>query len=279
MLEEATSQSLCDFDSYIEVTFDPVYHHKQFFAKMPWHITCHKEHQSVLFTLSQIKKQNGPCIARHHDGRLIYTQLVNDVGGWPDMSKDQLWHRLAGAPPLRSAKFDCHSQGELARLRSLDQHKALAQLTFNFLCTSNGVLRVGMQRPAEEVEHTRDEYWLIICHTIEPMGFSTWKIDGEASNVDPPHIMFDDVPEKVTLIKAVFRSHQLSEQQYLEEGPLDKFGPERQARFDFAYKGNVDMDAWKEKGSERSRMAALAHHIFSSVPLRLAFLKECGMDQ
>lgn len=54
------------------------------------------------------------------------------------MTKDQLWHRLTGAPDLYSADMTYYSRCGL--LPASDELRYFAKQTFAFLCTTQGLL-------------------------------------------------------------------------------------------------------------------------------------------
>ena len=71
--------------------------------------------------------------------------------------------------------------------------------------------------------------------------------------VDPPNIKFSDAPGIVTMVKIDYEGQQPSEQLNLNiGGPRENFAPDRPMILDFAYNGNVDINAWATKQWRRA---------------------------
>ena len=77
------------------------------------------------------------------------------------------------------------------------------------------------------------------CMVPTVMDLAYWEIDGEKCDVDPPKLSFDDIPEELSSIQARFFS---SNPGGVEGHAI--FYPDSQVVCDFAYKGNVNIDAW-----------------------------------
>ena len=218
LLENATSQGLCleGTRSYLCIVFK---------AQKHWIITSQKHKQSVRFSLRR---------------------TFDDTAGWAGMTKDQLWHRLTGAPELAFAKMTCCSRPN----PTSDQLKSLAQQTFDLLCTTKGLQKIYIQG-----------HKLLIWHAADLATMPYWEIDGVRCIADPPTIRFDDMPEGVTGVQAHLISRTPIGQFGSEPGFPDSImvssdyevgsftGPDATFLPDsevhgFAYKGNVDIDGW-----------------------------------
>ena len=199
------------------------------------------------------------CLAQQQSGHFHLEQISNESHGitdgprWSSMTKDQLWHRLTGAPDLASAELSCNSHPQL--LPGSNGLEAFAQQTFDLLCITQGLLLIFMEG-LEDAEEEGDEG----CHTINithagdpkpsPGDVLHWEIDDETCIVDPPKFVFDDMPEEVTAIRAQFYSYNPSMSQLMDTHGFACFYPESQVLLDFAYKGNVDIDAWAKMQHE-----------------------------
>ena len=268
VLEAATLEGLCDPDSQISLFVEAEG------CYLPWYITCKIVQQSTVFSLSTVKQETVSYVARHPDGRLLNKCKPRvPITGWLGMTKEQLWHRLTGAPNLASAKIDCVARCQ-PQTTSNDL-RAFAQQAFDLLCITKGVLTIMMDFSHPELEDepvpvnedgeelTEDFHCLSLWHTIEPGRPSIWQIDGERCLVDPPNIRFSDAPGVVTMVKLDFECPQPSRQSNLNfGGPRRNFSPDRQMIRDFAYTGNVDIDAWATKQWER----AIAHYLEDFIP-------------
>ena len=235
------------------------------------YITCKKHQQSTVFSLSKIKQKTVSYVARHPDGTLLRKHEPEvPITGWLGMTKEQLWHRLTGAPNLASAQFDCiaHCQPQT----NSNDLRAFAKQAFDLLCTTKGLMTIIMDFPDPESEDetvpdnadaedsskslnsdsdselTEDFHCLSIWHFIEPGYPPIWQVDGERCLVDPPKIKFSDAPGTVTMVKVEFEGQQPSRQPRLQiSGPGGDFSPDKQMIRDFAYTGNVDIDAYSIK--------------------------------
>lgn len=229
LLKKASADGLCAASSTISLNFSP---------SPFWYITCQHQQQSMQFNLTQSFSINtdttdGP----HRSG----------------MTKNQLWHRLTGAPDLASAEFSCFSHSKL--LPRSNGLKAFAQQTFDLLCMNKGLLLMfmkGLEESSEDMEEGCHN--LHIAHAADPKDPAKtllhWEIDGEECIVEPPKIVFDDMPEEVTATGAHFYSHTPNLRQLTDIQGLTYFNLESQVIHDFAYQGNVDIDAWVDTQHE-----------------------------
>ena len=79
----------------------------------------------------------------------------------------------------------------------------------------------------------------------------SWQVDGRMCIVLPPNLDFDNMPAEVTSIHAHYVSQGPPDQPYLSpDDPEAYFYPDSQVIHDFAYKGNVDMEAWADMQHE-----------------------------
>lgn len=220
LLEAATFGALCDSTSHILLSAC---------GAPQWAITCNNKQQSPLFSLSLV-----PCHRSGSSDQDIPDQV------WSGMTKDQLWHRLAGAPDLVSADMYCYSHPEL--VPASDQMKLFARQTFDLLRTCQGLLTVIMNGLEGSPEETNEGcHSLQIAHATDPSGLAVWAIDNETCIVDPPNIKFDDMPEEVTAILACLYDHGAHVVHVAQDNA--NFYPDSQVIHDFAYQGNVDIDA------------------------------------
>ena len=230
LLGKAAAEGLCNAsDSSISLNFG---------ATLCWYITCQDQQHSAQFNLKQVM----PMVSDTTDGPF-----------WSGMTKDQLWHRLTGAPNLASAEFSGNSNPEL--LPRSDGMKAFAQQTFEMLCTTKGLLLMYMKGLEDSSEETEEGcHTLYIAHAADPRDPSKnvlhWEVDGEDCIVDPPKIIFDDMPEEVSAIRAHCYSHKPNLYQSTDIQGLAYFNLESQVIHDFVYKGNVDIDAWVDMQHE-----------------------------
>lgn len=166
---------------------------------------------------------------------------------WSNMTQDKLWHRLTGSPDLAFANFLCEVESPGHEPKS-DQLKVVAKQCFNFLCTSKGFLTFCMEglRESDSEEQEDDEGQGTTCHALNVChGREHWEIDGETCTVNPPKLDFDNMPVEVTRIQAQFVS-----QGRPNVAPDTIFNPYSQVVHDFAYKENVDVEAWAEEQHE-----------------------------
>lgn len=232
LLEAATIDKLCDKTSYILLTVHTTRPRSSGITYSA--IRCKCKEQKPLFSLNSLPQfSSAPMSDRDTAGK-----------EWSGMTKDQLWHRLAGAPDLVLAKMTCRSHPK--HLPASDQLKLFARQTFDLLCSSQGLLTIFMNGLEDSPEETEDGcHFLSVWHSTDCQGSSVWEIDGESCIVDPPNVRFDVMPEKVTAIKAYVCS-----QPEPDIKPLSFFYPDSQVIHDFAYQGNVDVDAWVEMQHE-----------------------------
>ncbi|KAL3131442.1 hypothetical protein ABBQ38_007754 [Trebouxia sp. C0009 RCD-2024] len=106
------------------------------------------------------------------------------------MTKDQLWHRLAGAPDFVSVNVICYSHADL--VPASDQMKLFARQMFEFLCTCDGLLAITMNGLDDSPEETDEGcHFLKISHSYHlPHQYLShqhrWDIDSAECVVGPP---------------------------------------------------------------------------------------------
>ena len=217
-LEWAVEEGCCDTrESCVSLEFD---------GEPEWLIGCHLEGQLAQF-----------CLSREEVASVGFSA---DSPAWRDLTKAQLWHRLTGSPALDFAKFEC----DMHPATTLEKSKRFAQEAFDYLCRASGVLTLYMSDlgdSSEEVEE--DSHALNIWH-IAAEGSDFWEIDGERCIVTPPRINFDSLPTEVVHVRLHFASEGMHDPEFLFPDPKDVFYPDSQVICDFAYQGNVDIDAW-----------------------------------
>ncbi|KAL3131446.1 hypothetical protein ABBQ38_007756 [Trebouxia sp. C0009 RCD-2024] len=229
LLEAATFGTLCETTSHILLSVDT--HISRTSGASQWAITCTNIQQSPRFSLS-LK----PCYGSGSSDQDTPDQV------WFGMTKEQLWHRLTGAPDLVLANMVCDSHADL--VPASDQMKLFARQTFDLLCTCHGLLTIAMNG-LEDSPTEHGCHYLRIWHANHRPRSIAWEIDNETCIVDPPHIKFDDMPEEVTAIAARLNSHTT----HIADNSA-YFYPDSQVIHDFAYQGNVDIDAWIEMQHE-----------------------------
>ena len=149
--------------------------------------TCLGSEHSPLFILRRTAAMTMPCQV------------------WSGMTKDQLWHRLSGAPNLARASLWWFSHAPSGP--ASDQSKTFAQRIFDLLCTTQGLLTVvmrGLENSSDETDHG--------CHVLHIQrgywrGSLVWSVDGKRGITEHPDIKFDDMPKKVTKVVARLSSH------------------------------------------------------------------------
>lgn len=230
LLEAATLDKLCDYISHILLSVDS--HNSGLPGPTEWAITCTNKGQTPMFTLGCVPQF---CLI---PADVSSSQLDTAGQEWSGMTQEQLWHRLTGAPNLLLANVTCHSHTDLEP--ASDELKLFARQTFDLLCTSYGLLTISMSDLEDSPEDTDDDcHFLSVWHSADRQGSPVWEIDGARCIVDPPNMRFNEMPKEVTAIQALLRSHP----DFDVAGPCH-FCPDRQVIHDFAYQGNVDIDAW-----------------------------------
>ena len=218
LFETASGNSICDG---ITLAFSG--------TSTCWYITCQSQQQSRQFNLKHSAiTSSGSRSARETD--------------WSGMTKDQLWHRLTGAPDLASAELSCTSHLDL--LPRSDGLKALAQQTFDLLCTAKGLLLIVMKGLKGPQPQEIGEGWhtLHITHSADPLDENVlhWEIDNQKCIVDPPKFVFVGIPEEVKAMRACFYSYNPSRHQLSNTRTIGRLYPQNHVLHDFAYGGNVD---------------------------------------
>ena len=189
MLEAATVDRLCHNSSHIWFTVGPHDTPGQSEASY-WSIsTYHNNEHCTQFLLT---RRMVPNISRDRVGS--------------GMTKDQLWHRLSGAPDLVAANLFFFSDAQ--HISASDQLKGFAQRNLDLLCTSQGSLTVcmsGVENSSEETGHGR--HALELGHDADQHGASVWTIGGKRCITDNPRIRFVDIQKDVTVVMATVHSH------------------------------------------------------------------------
>ena len=198
-------------------------------------ITCtSKDDGSVHFNLLHIK-----------DGTPGRNSKPDQTG----LTKDQLWHRLAAIPDLQFASITLVAD---ARKNNPARLKRFAEQCFGLLCNSRGFLTFDMQGLEDSCEGT-GYHALKVFHGNPKDGQSYWDLDGETCIVSPPKLDFQNMPREVKSIQAHFVSEGPPAQPYLyPDGPNTYFYPDSELLSDFAYNGNVDIDAWVDMMHENA---------------------------
>ena len=218
LLTTAVSEDCChNYDSSY-ITLQPR-------GQDSWSIRCKQHNQSVRFDL-----RSGNAVSSGNNCK------------WLDMTEDQLWHRLSGSSVVSSASLFCSSEPVATHV----QLKAFAQQLFQMLCTTKGVLRLFMADVKDLSDNNKESYKALKIWHAHPRKSELWEIDGEACILVPPQIDFGNMPTQVTQVQGVFVSQGQLEQssKALDIGPVEHFCLESEVIHDFAYKGNVDINAW-----------------------------------
>ena len=218
LLATATLQGCCSPASDVTIHSD---------AQVSWgSIGCQQQEQSLQFKLAHSTKAY-PFGCSKED----YTENT----------QDQLWHRLAAVPKLSFASVMAMSTSGATSF----QLQTFAKHCFDCLCNARGFLTIFMDGLEQSSEALIDGCHVItILHAVHK-GKEYWQIDGEECILTPPKIDFDNMPLEVTSIEAQFVSEGPPAQPCLCPGnPATFFYPDRQVIHDFAYKGNVDVDAY-----------------------------------
>jgi len=220
LLASTTLKGCCSQDSNVTVHSD---------AQVSWgSIRCQQQEQSLQFELA-------------HSGEAFPAGC--NMADYTEKTQDQLWHRLTAVPKLSFATVTAKSASGAAPL----QLQTFAKHCFDCLCNARGFLTFYMNGLEESSEELEDGYHALkVLHAVHK-GREYWEIDGEECIVTPPKIDFDNMPLEVTSIHAQLVSEGPPAQQYLSpDDPEAYFYPDGQVIHDFAYKGNVDIDAWVE---------------------------------
>lgn len=199
-------------------------------------ITCTTKNSSVHFNLLHIK-----------DGTPGRSSKPDQTG----LTKDQLWHRLTAIPDLQFASITLVAD---ARKNNPARLKRFAEQCFGLLCNSRGFLTFYMRGLEDSYEEIEPGYHALkVLHGNSKDGQSYWDLDGETCIVSPPKLDFQNMPREVKSIQAQFVSEGPPAQAYLHpDDPLTCFYPDSEVLSDFAYNGNVDIDAWLDMMHENA---------------------------
>ena len=161
-LEAAALNRLCDSNSLIKLVVD-----SDKFTHWNIHTYLNSEHSPV-FTLS----------------RMVAMTTADQA--WSGMTKDQLWHRLSGAPDLQSASLSWFS------------HAQLMPVSDPLKVATDGLLSISMSG-LEDVSEM-EGHGLDVCHWVDEQGSSVWTKDGQTWITEPPDILFDDMPKGFAVV-------------------------------------------------------------------------------
>ena len=195
-------------------------------AQVTWGIIrCQQQEQSLQFELAHSNS----------------TQFAVD---YTEKTQDQLWHRLTAVPKLSFATVTATSASGATPL----QLQTFAKHCFDCLCKARGFLTFYMNGLGESHEALEGGYHALkVLHAVRK-GKEYWQIDGEECIVTPPKIDFDNMPLEVTSIHAQLVSEGPPAQPYLSPDDAEAyFHPDSQVIHDFAYKGNVDVNAYYDE--------------------------------
>jgi len=224
LLATMTLQGCCSPGSDVTIHSD---------AQVSWgSIGCQQQEQSLQFELAHSTE--------------AYPIGCNKAD-YTENTQDQLWHRLTAVPKLSFATVTAVSASGTTPL----QLQTFAKHCFDCLCNARGFLTFYMAGLEESSEELEDGYHALkVLHAVHK-GREYWQIDGEECIVTPPKIDFDNMPLEVTSIHAQFVSEGPPAQPYLSPGdPEAYFFPDSQVIHDFAYKGNVDVEAYYDEQHE-----------------------------
>ena len=179
-------------------------------------------------------------------------------GAWfhRKLTSEQLWHKLASMPRLSSATLLCKSQlvENAAAPEDQLQLKALTQGLFTLLLDFEGHLVV--QLPSIDEDNTVSGPDLMIRHGGSS-GPASWSMDYEPCISKPPALHWDCFPQQVRGVHAVFVSRNTPQDLWTDQYPHEEtyawceFDPSVM-KTEFAYKGNVDINAWISKQHDRA---------------------------
>ena len=221
VLTERTLDNSCCATSNVSVHFE---------QQVPWtKILCQRHPQGYKFSLVQSANKH---------------PRARDTKTCSDLTEAQLWHRLAASPKLAFASLFITSDAHATPL----QLKAFTKHCFDLLCTKKGIMTIymaGMEESHEEMD-IPGQHAIKIHHSGDH-----WDIDGELCIKRPPTLDFDNFPDQVVQVHAQFLSQGPRAQEYVPfRDPECWFFPDNQAIHDFAYRGNVDIEAWVEEQHE-----------------------------
>ena len=224
VLADTTLVGCCTPDSNISIHSNP---------HVPWgKISCQRQQQDLHFGLAHS------------------TKLYPDSDAQPDysgISPAQLWHRLTAIRELAFATVTLKS----APHATPQELVTFAKRCFDLLCNAKSFLTFYMEGLEESSEELEPGYHALKVLHATHNKTNYWEVDGEMCIVSPPNLDFDNMPAEVTSIHAHFVSQGPPDQPYLS--PVDPeayFYPDSQVIHDFAYKGNVDMEAWADMQHE-----------------------------
>ena len=151
-----------------------------------------------------LNSEHSPVFTLSHTGAMTTADQLD----WSGMTKDQLWHRLSGAPDLGMASLFWFPHAQLMPFS--DPFKVVTRQLVDLLCTADGLLSISMRGPEDPSERKDDGCLVVdICHCVDQQGSSVWTKDGKTCIAEPPDIRFDDIPKSVTVVyvKAYLYSH------------------------------------------------------------------------
>ena len=135
---------------------------------------------------------------------------------------------------------------------TMGRQKRFATEAFDLLCRASGCLTIHMSDLDHLGEGVGEGYHILNIWHVAEDGFDFWEIDGQTCIANPPKINFDDMPTEVETVQLYFVSQGLHEQECRinDPCPVEYLCPDCQVIGDFAYKGNVDIDAWVDRQRE-----------------------------
>ncbi len=162
---------------------------------------------------------------------------------WAGLTLQLLWRRLVASPGLLSASMTFTSKPALDWYKL----KALAQKLFSLLCESEGFLLFYLPSVST---NNQPQSSLLITHF-----YNSWTTDHQQCTVFTPELNFDMMPQDVVSIEARLFSAG-TEQAILLRSTYSacqcaQFTPGNQHKVNFAYNGNVDVDAWTAQQTAR----------------------------
>ena len=202
-------------------------------AQVPWgRISCQQQQQGLQFGLAHS------------------TKVFPDGDRQPDyrgISQAQLWHRLTAVRELAFATLTLKSSPHATPQELV----TFAKRCFNLLCNGRGFLTFYMEGLEEYSGDGEPGYHALKVLHATHNKTDYWGIDGETCIVFPPKLDFDNLPVEVSFVHAEFVSQGPPDQPYLNpDDPDAHVYPNSQVVHDFAYKGNVDMEAWADMRDE-----------------------------
>jgi len=210
LLAQASCEDSCDLDTtYLRTRFSP--------GQITTHVFGHADPQSfrVRFWPKPLADRNHFCI-------------------FSAIPTTDLFHRLSGGPGLLSSVSMAFGSKDHTKWQDL---KVLAATLFTHLQDYEGFLVVHLMN-SDAVPAA-----LMVTHRD-----SVWTIGHEDCIVCPPKLDFDMMPRNVSSVEARIYSKGSAEKTWLRDTLLAsdgaEFDPEFKQKMDFAYIGNVDIEAW-----------------------------------